>query len=177
MHRIFLRGALVGRTPWSARDAPVPPSGRRIKSFHSSTGRPGGPPHNKCRIPRSGRLSDIGLKGCTTLKWNRRRDVGQAGSLRATQRVPRLPPLSVAIAAGGRLTIGRSLPSCPTGAPPAWRTPYAQMQALLLMNRVDVHFCVARPGSSLPHEFLACPAKLEIKAPRTVFMSPNEIAI
>src|ERR1035441_5427532 len=42
------------------------------------------------------------------------------------------------------------------------------------MNRVDVHFCVARPGSSLPHEFLACPAKLEIKAPRTVFMSPNE---
>src|ERR1019366_5626852 len=57
-----------------------------------------------------------------------------AGSLRATQRVPRLPPLSAAIAAVGRLTIGRSLPSCPTGAPPAWRTTCAQMQALLLMN-------------------------------------------
>src|ERR1017187_9123445 len=83
--------------------------------------------------------------GCTTLKWNRRRDVGQAGSLRATRRVLRLPPLSAAIAAVGRLTIGRSLPSCPTGAPPAWRTTYAQMQALLLMNRVDVHFCVAHP--------------------------------
>src|ERR1035438_8516189 len=81
--------------------------------------------------------------GCTTLKWNRWRDVGQAGSLRATQRVPRLPPLSAAIAAVGRLTIGRSLPSCPTGAPPAWRTTYAQMQALLPMNRVDVHFCRA----------------------------------
>src|ERR1039457_6081014 len=78
-----------------------------------------------------------------SLKWNRWRDVGQAGSLRATQRVPRLPPLSAAIAAVGRLTIGRSLPSCPTGAPPVWRTTYAQMQALLLMNRVDVHFCVA----------------------------------
>src|ERR1017187_9106574 len=79
--------------------------------------------------------------GCTTLKWNRRRDVGQAGSLRGGW----LPPLSAAIAAGGRLTIGRSLPSCPTGAPPAWRTTYAQLQALLLMNRVDVHFCGARP--------------------------------
>src|ERR1017187_7390427 len=84
--------------------------------------------------------------GCTTLKWNRWRDVGQAGSLRATQRVPRLPPLSAAIAAVGRLTIGRSLPSCPTGAPPAWRTTYAQMQALLLMNRAGVHFCVAHPS-------------------------------
>src|ERR1017187_8338613 len=83
--------------------------------------------------------------GCTTLKWNRWRDVGQAGSLRATQRVPRLPPLSAAIAAVGRLTIGRSLPSCPTGAPPAWRTTYTQMQALLLMNRAGVHFCVAHP--------------------------------
>src|ERR1022692_2161197 len=86
--------------------------------------------------------------GCTTLKWNRWRDVGQAGSLRATQRVPRLPPLSAAIAAVGRLTIGRSLPSCPTGAPAAWRTTYAQMQALLLMNRVDVHFQVAHPSQT-----------------------------
>src|ERR1017187_5212659 len=88
--------------------------------------------------------------GCTTLKWNRWRDVGQAGSLRATQRVPRLPPLSAAIAAVGRLTIGRSLPSCPTGAPPAWRTTYAQMQALLLMNRLDVHFHVAYPRAVPP---------------------------
>src|ERR1017187_5833928 len=68
--------------------------------------------------------------GCTTLKWNRRRDVGQAGSRRGGW----LPPLSAAIAAGGRLTIGRSLPSCPTGAPPAWRTTYAQMQVLLLIR-------------------------------------------
>src|ERR1035441_3233504 len=76
-----------------------------------------------------------------SLKWNRWRDVGQAGSLRATQRGPRLPPLSAAIAAVGLLTIGRSLPSCPTGAPPACRT-------TLLMNRVDVH-STGRPGDRL----------------------------
>src|ERR1039457_4339015 len=86
-------------------------------------------------------LAKANPNGCTTLKWNRWRDVGQAGSLRGGW----LPPLSAAIAAVGRLTIGRSLPSCPTGAPPAWRTTYAQMQALLLMNRFDVHFQVAHP--------------------------------
>src|ERR1035438_3982717 len=98
--------------------------------------------------------------GCTTLKWNRWRDVGQAGSLRATQRVPRLPPLSAAIAAVGRLTIGRSLPSCPTGAPPAWRTTYAQMQALLPMNRVYVHFCVVHPPLKASSRTLAISATL-----------------
>src|ERR1017187_3184634 len=75
-------------------------------------------------------LAKANPNGCTTLKWNRWRDVGQAGSLRGGW----LPPLSAAIAAVGRLTIGRSLPSCPTGAPPAWRTTYAQMQALFLAD-------------------------------------------
>src|ERR1039457_4120586 len=97
----------------------------------------------KGAVPACGHCLSTG-QGCTTLKWNRWRDVGQAGSLRGGW----LPPLSAAIAAVGRLTIGRSLPSCPTGSPPAWRTTYSQMQALLLMNRVDVHFCVAHPGGT-----------------------------
>src|ERR1039457_2439593 len=37
------------------------------------------------------------------------------------------PARSLRSAAIGRLTIGRSLPSRPTGSPPAWRTTYAQM--------------------------------------------------
>src|ERR1017187_4531638 len=81
--------------------------------------------------------------GCTTLKWNRWRDVGQAGSLRATQRVPRLPSLSAAIAAVGRLTIGRSLPSCPTtGAPPAWRTTYSTFVSHTLVLFPQPHACI-----------------------------------
>src|ERR1035438_647352 len=57
----------------------------------------------------------------------------------------------------GRLPIGRSLPSCPTTVSPAWRRTYAQIQAVLLMNRVGIHFCVAHPGldMGLPTEFLA----------------------
>src|ERR1035441_9761496 len=41
----------VGRTPWSARDAPVPLPARRIKSSHSSTGRPGGRPRTRGSAP------------------------------------------------------------------------------------------------------------------------------
>src|ERR1035441_1113995 len=59
---------VVGRTPWSARDAPVPLPGRRIKSFHNSTGRLGGPaadegvrPTNYAGV-RLWKVSGIGLK-------------------------------------------------------------------------------------------------------------------
>ena len=41
---------IVGRTPWSARDALVPLSGRRIKSFHK-LGRPGGRPRTRAAAP------------------------------------------------------------------------------------------------------------------------------
>src|ERR1035438_7784430 len=47
--------------------------------------------------------------------------------------------------------------SCPTTVSPAWRRTYAQIQAVLLMNRVGIHFCVAHPfvHRSSPTEFLA----------------------
>src|ERR1035441_10090830 len=46
---------VVGRTPWGVpsgpRDAPVPLPGRRIKSFHGSTGRPGGRSRTRASAP------------------------------------------------------------------------------------------------------------------------------
>src|ERR1019366_5870920 len=85
-------------------------------------------------------LLAVGM-GARHKKWKRWRDVGQAGSLRGGW----LPPPSGANAASGRLTIGRSLPICPTKAPAALRTHTLGFQAVLLMNRLGVHFCVAHP--------------------------------
>src|ERR1019366_3214983 len=49
---------VVGQTPWSARDAPVPPLGQRSQRLagceqaDGGVGRgPGGPPHDLCRRP------------------------------------------------------------------------------------------------------------------------------
>src|ERR1019366_1775925 len=49
---------VVGQTPWSARDAPVPPLGQRgqrlagCEQADGGVGRgPGGPPHDLCRCP------------------------------------------------------------------------------------------------------------------------------
>ena len=53
--RVRYRGSEVGQTPWSARDALVPLSDRRIRSLHYGASRPGAgcgrgrPPHHLCR--------------------------------------------------------------------------------------------------------------------------------
>ena len=64
---------------------------------------------------------------------------GRLAACVATQRVPRLPPLSAAIAAVGRFDNRPQLTKLPH------RSAASQMQALLLMNRVGVHFCAGHP--------------------------------
>src|ERR1019366_9462354 len=60
--------ALVGRTPWSARDALVPQPeqwGQYLAGCQQADGGvgrgPGGPPHQTCRCPSRGKTSGIGL--------------------------------------------------------------------------------------------------------------------
>jgi hypothetical protein len=61
-------GSMVGRTPWSARDALVPLFLRGISTCHhrragqEAGSGPGVPPHQLCRCALVGNLSGIGLK-------------------------------------------------------------------------------------------------------------------
>src|ERR1035438_69388 len=83
--------------------------------------------------------------GCATYRWKRFRDVGQAGSLRGGW----LPPLSGA-SAGGTLWVRPidnrpQLARLPHNSVPCLAYTYARIQAVLPMNRVGIHFCVAHP--------------------------------
>src|ERR1019366_5994518 len=85
-------------------------------------------------------LLAVGM-GARHKKWKRWRDVGQAGSLRGGW----LPPPSGANAASGRLTIGRSLPSCPTKPPAALRTHTLGFKPFCLVRAV-FHFAGDQEG-------------------------------
>src|ERR1019366_8662078 len=66
---------VVGQTPWSARDAPVPPlgqRGQRLAGCEQADGGvghgPGGPPHDLCRRPAPEKTSGISLPSCPTIE-------------------------------------------------------------------------------------------------------------
>jgi hypothetical protein len=142
------RGGDVGGV-WAIRQRPAAQTGRIRKNLitigyqEPKQGKPGTDPG--VHAAKSGPWGGVRHKsGIARVMWGRLAACAAVVYRRSPVQTRGVPSGS------GRLPIGRSLPSCPTTVSPAWRRTYAQIQAVLLMNRVGIHFCAVHPALGHP---------------------------